>query len=808
MPTRADAQLRRRGLTALAILLGCIAVSLIITWRAHLGMSGMSQTMISAMIDAGIPGLYLAYIGIKSQPDNVTLDTIADQLASEVQGQWQGEIHDRDLNSPYLLPVSWDSRTSVEDWNALQRVASNATGSLGPSTANWARGPESLAGSGRELPEVLKRIPTGRLVVLGEPGAGKTVLMIRLVLDLLSNRKADSPIPVLCPVASWDPVHLGLNDWLAQMLPMDHPFLAAEPPPGIHGENLARALLDSGKIMPVLDGLDEIPNDVRVSAVARLDEGLAYGEQFVATCRTREFKEATVSHRGGTVRLRGAAVIELLPLNFEAAFEYLMDSAPTLESRMYWTAAEAKIRNYPILRQALQSPLMVSLARSIYNTTRNQKYTGGVLNPEHLTTSKDPRRDLLRGFIPAVYQSGPDSRWNSTDSARWLKFLACHLETTIKMPDLILWDLAKSIPHVLGVAVVRVSKGVALGRFTCVALSLATAVITGLGVAARSSPTHGCLAALAAGLAVCLPGAVGGLLPGGLTLWVPTGLAAGLYGGLIGSDAGGIDAGLAAVLVYAVAVRLTSKHSPHPARSIRVLPVVLLNYSMLVLVAWLTAGAWTGIFVIMIAVTLLGAQLYVRASPDSFSSEFLIGVSGGFSGGVIATLVTGMPIGPAIGSAIFLTMTSGTIGQSLQYRSFSLLSGHSINGMTPPASLALERQTVLVQSCGIALGSGLLAGLAAGETAGLTAGVIGGIAVGAAAGLFCSPVEPRWPSYVVARLWLALNRDLPWSLMTFLTDAHHRGVLRQVGAMYQFRHIELQRELAAEPNAQSSPTAR
>jgi len=32
--------------------------------------------------------------------------------------------------------------------------------------------------------------------------------------------------------------------------------------------------------------------------------------------------------------------------------------------------------------------------------------------------------------------------------------------------------------------------------------------------------------------------------------------------------------------------------------------------------------------------------------------------------------------------------------------------------------------------------------------------------------------------------------------VTFLADAHQRGVLRQAGAVYQFRHLELQRHLA------------
>ena len=35
--------------------------------------------------------------------------------------------------------------------------------------------------------------------------------------------------------------------------------------------------------------------------------------------------------------------------------------------------------------------------------------------------------------------------------------------------------------------------------------------------------------------------------------------------------------------------------------------------------------------------------------------------------------------------------------------------------------------------------------------------------------------------------------------MSFLADAHRRGVLRQAGAVYQFRHIELQHRLATRP---------
>ena len=58
----------------------------------------------------------------------------------------------------------------------------------------------------------------------------------------------------------------------------------------------------------------------------------------------------------------------------------------------------------------------------------------------------------------------------------------------------------------------------------------------------------------------------------------------------------------------------------------------------------------------------------------------------------------------------------------------------------------------------------------------------------------------RGKAATFARGWLALHHRLPWLLMSFLADVHRRGVLRQAGAIYQFRHIELQRRLATRTN--------
>ncbi|MFC5103265.1 hypothetical protein [Kibdelosporangium philippinense] len=47
-------------------------------------------------------------------------------------------------------------------------------------------------------------------------------------------------------------------------------------------------------------------------------------------------------------------------------------------------------------------------------------------------------------------------------------------------------------------------------------------------------------------------------------------------------------------------------------------------------------------------------------------------------------------------------------------------------------------------------------------------------------------------------MWLALRGHLPWRLIPFLEDAHQRGVLRQNGGVYQFRHARLRDHLARE----------
>jgi hypothetical protein len=116
---------------------------------------------------------------------------MAHHLATAVGIQWEAEAAVRRLNDPYPLPVSWvpADGSLTDGWDSLVKLATSGAGWPAPPPADtWAAGPDDLAGTGGDLVGVLTGVPTGRLVVLGEPGAGKTMLMVRLVLDLLAGR--------------------------------------------------------------------------------------------------------------------------------------------------------------------------------------------------------------------------------------------------------------------------------------------------------------------------------------------------------------------------------------------------------------------------------------------------------------------------------------------------------------------------------------------------------------------------------------------------------------------------------------------
>jgi hypothetical protein len=155
----------------------------------------------------------------------------------------------------------------------------------------------------------------------------------------------------------------------------------------------------------------------------------------------------------------------------------------------------------------------------------------------------------------------------------------------------------------------------------------------------------------------------------------------------------------------------------------------------------------------------------------------------GFEGGVALGATSGLAVGLATGLE-----TPADIGTA----------------PNPLRFLAETRKETVVKTLIFAAAIGLPAALAGASQISLTTGIAFGL-VGAATNLlgFGLLMTPWGHWLVFTRFWLSLTGKLPWRLPAFLDEAHRVGVLRQAGALYQFRHARLQDSLATPPRESS-----
>lgn len=855
---------RRDGAIALALFLLPWVAAPILAQLHHL--DGDTLAFLLA-VSIGLPTIWIAWCAYRGPRHSASLTTIevVDYLAIAVASGCEAEARIRRFNDPYPLPVSWNAAdpSLIDPWDSLVNLAGTAAGRPVPAPEGTsAASPDGLDGKVDRLAEVLARVPTGRLVVLGEPGTGKTMLMIRLVLDLLARRASGGPVPILAPVAGWNPAEQDLRGWLGARLVIDYPGLADPPPAGRTESTQAEALLASGLILPILDGFDEIPDEVRGLAIRRINEAVGPGDQFVVTCRSQQYRDAIRPKDAIAVTLRGAAVVQLRPLDADDVRRYLSDDAAGAAASARWEPVFRVLGTEAPAGQALRTPLMVGLARAIFNP-RPGELTGNVRDPAELCSRALADRAaveslLLDGFIPAEYRQDPAGRWKAHDAERWLAFLARHLEYTIRGPDLEWWQLARSTPRMMTGIATGLLAGLATGLAIEIALVMITAVSAAFGGRWYAVPTVGMAAVTGLGFAL-IGGVAAGLL-GGLAAAVTVrddqrltlGARWGSGGRMVSRAVG---AGLLVAIVAwfwflpwlavglgilaAIVAMVSGQRADHRGTS---------KDSGAIPVAGIVVGAMAGLVV--------GVVTGVLAS--SFAEGLRWGITWGVIAGVAAaaagTALKGahgeQPVQgarwnlrdgwPAAVLAGAVAAVIGVLGGGSAFGlSFALLFGltggiavgtlaglegvpsNLTTGAGPPTVLARDRGTTLLLALVTGIAAGITAGIAADVLAyhrlapfpeaaiafGLGIGIGTGLAIGAGFGLAVSGFGSAWPRWLVARGWMTLSGRLPPQLIAFLEDAHQRGVLTQTGAVYQFRHIELQHRLASRDADRQRPAA-
>ncbi|SFS66271.1 NACHT domain-containing protein [Saccharopolyspora flava] len=647
----------------------------------------------------------------------------ADQLRQVLQARWQREEEQRRIHDPFPLPVRFRSVPA-----RLADVDSGPSGTLGDIAATY------------------RRLTSGRLVVLGSAGSGKTILTTRFALDFLATREPDDPVPVVFSLGSWDPTSAVLRDWLIERLLRDHPGLVATAP---NGSTLAKALVEAGLILPVLDGFDEIAGGLHRVALDGLN---ATTLPLVLTSRREEYEKAA---RATT--LARAACVELTPLAPSDVDEYLPRTTPG-DHGGAWAEVLDALRDRPgdlaatNLAQVLRTPLMVGLARTAYSDAPGQD-PAELLDTARFPTPEAIEDHLLDRFLPTVYRPLPAANplldWDPELARRWLGHLARHLDR-LGTTDIAWWRLGLSLSRSTRILAVALGGSIATGLILFLSYAVLY-LVSGQGL-----------------------GSLRVALSDGLLVGPEVGLAFGLAYGVMVVFRG------AEFEPARMRVRLPGRRRRGTGRSVRELGVRF------------RAGTLTGLAVALgYAPGYTATQIVHNGFPVTLDEIVRTTLINGF----LYCLMFGLTTGP------------------LFVLAYALEAPVDISSATSPTTmLATNRSTVLrsillltpVLVLAVILGGQLLVTVFDGVLGplrwlpdGIVVGVLAGL-TGAACYALTFTAWGQW--LLLTRLVLPLTGRLPWPVTTFLDDAYQRGVLRQAGAVYQFRHTRLQQHLAHATN--------
>ncbi|KAB8168523.1 hypothetical protein FH609_008845 [Streptomyces sp. 3MP-14] len=366
-------------------------------------------------------------VGSPLPPVSDVLLAAADELAADVESQWRTEARAQQLFDP-AIPVPW-GLSALPVTSPVERAVEIAQQPIDvppllpgttPVTLDGVRGGEL-----EDLPLVYGALPSGRVVILGRSGSGKSGAAIGTLLRALERRRglrdedrAQTPVPVLLDCRDWEADREELYEWLARRLAADYPRLRAR---RRKQGTLAAQLARSGRVSLFLEGFDELAPDLRATALEAIDRQAAL--RLVLLSRTDEFEKAV----GGTRHLSRALALELLPVRPREAAEYLR-RCHVAQARSDWQRLTGHIEASPDspVSRALSSPLALMLLR---RQSEDHSVVERLLRPESFGSRDEVEDFLLDGYLPAVWKGTPEKplRTTSEEARTCLGYLAARM---------------------------------------------------------------------------------------------------------------------------------------------------------------------------------------------------------------------------------------------------------------------------------------------------------------------------------------------------------------------------------------------
>ncbi|HXH37507.1 MAG TPA: hypothetical protein VNN08_02665, partial [Thermoanaerobaculia bacterium] len=229
------------------------------------------------------------------------------------------------------------------------------------------------------------------LLIVGTAGAGKTVTLLQLARLALerARREGAAPVPVVLSLASWSERALTLEEWVTEEIRLRY-FLPRQS---------ARGWLDGGRLMLLLDGLDEAGAARRsdcIAAINRFRRSLPL-VALAVTCREEDYAGSVKA--GDVLGLDGA--IGLLPLSPSQVALALAPHADREE-----------------LERLVTSPLLLGVARRILTSDESPSPSAGEIDRESLQDR------LFQRLVHDCLRSEERDGYGEDEAVRWLSHLA------------------------------------------------------------------------------------------------------------------------------------------------------------------------------------------------------------------------------------------------------------------------------------------------------------------------------------------------------------------------------------------------
>ena len=184
----------------------------------------------------------------------------------------------------------------------------------------------------------------GRLLILGEPGAGKTTELLTVAQRLIDEAISDSskPIPVIFELSSWKE-KTPIPTWIEQRFNQTYRIYKKR------AKALARQGIQQNLLLPLLDGLDELGQSDQISCIEALEAFLSQHPAMPAIicCRREEYEQGKKQLK----QLKGA--IYLQSVTTEQIEQYLK----RLNREVLWKEIKAS----PDMLDIATSPLFLTM---------------------------------------------------------------------------------------------------------------------------------------------------------------------------------------------------------------------------------------------------------------------------------------------------------------------------------------------------------------------------------------------------------------------------------------------------------------